>query len=82
MALVADASALLETLPGIELFGIEGRTATGVRGRGASSSLFRDEVSDLSLSAQVKLLRAIGDLTVQRVGGHAIHHVDIRIIGE
>jgi len=37
-------------------------------------------VSDLSLSAQAKLLRAIQDLAVERVGGSATHRVDIRII--
>ena len=33
-------------------------------------TLFLDEVSDLSLSAQAKLLRAIQDLAVERVGGN------------
>jgi transcriptional regulator with PAS, ATPase and Fis domain len=43
-------------------------------------TLFLDEVSDLSLSAQAKLLRAIQDLAVQRVGGQATHTLDIRIV--
>src|SRR5207247_2249874 len=69
-----------------ELFGIEDRTATGVRGRRGKfehadgGTLFLDEVSDLSVSAQAKLLRAIQDLAVERVGGHGSHRVDIRII--
>jgi transcriptional regulator with PAS, ATPase and Fis domain len=42
--------------------------------------LFLDEVSDLSLSAQAKLLRAIQDLAVERVGGNGAHRVDIRIV--
>src|SRR5204863_4217831 len=81
-----NCAALVETLLEAELFGIEERTATGVRGRRGKfehadgGTLFLDEVSDLSLSAQAKLLRAIQDLTVQRVGGHATHHLDIRII--
>jgi transcriptional regulator with PAS, ATPase and Fis domain len=37
-------------------------------------------VSDLSLSAQAKLLRAIQDLAIERVGGHNTHRVDIRIV--
>ena len=41
---------------------------------------FLDEISDLSLSAQAKLLRAIQDLAVERVGGHGARHVDIRIL--
>jgi two-component system, NtrC family, response regulator HydG len=43
-------------------------------------TLFLDEVSDLSLSAQAKLLRAIQDLAVERVGGVGAHPVDIRIV--
>jgi DNA-binding NtrC family response regulator len=81
-----NCAALVETLLEAELFGIEERTATGVRGRrgkfeaAEGGTLFLDEVSDLSLSAQAKLLRAIQDLAVERVGGHATHRVDIRIV--
>jgi len=81
-----NCAALVETLLEAELFGIEDRTATGVRGRRGKfehadgGTLFLDEVSDLSLSAQAKLLRAIQDLAIERVGGHATRRVDIRII--
>jgi DNA-binding NtrC family response regulator len=81
-----NCAALVETLLEAELFGIEDRTATGVRGRRGKfeaadgGTLFLDEVSDLSLSAQAKLLRAIQDLAVERVGGNGVHRVDIRII--
>jgi DNA-binding NtrC family response regulator len=81
-----NCAALVETLLEAELFGIEERTATGVRGRRGKfeaadgGTLFLDEVSDLSMSAQAKLLRAIQDLAVERVGGSATHRVDIRII--
>jgi len=81
-----NCAALVETLLEAELFGIEDRTATGVRGRRGKfehadgGTLFLDEVSDLSLSAQAKLLRAIQDLAVERVGGAATHRVDIRIV--
>jgi DNA-binding NtrC family response regulator len=81
-----NCAALVETLLEAELFGIEERTATGVRGRRGKfehadgGTLFLDEVSDLSVSAQAKLLRAIQDLTVQRVGGQAARRVDVRII--
>ncbi len=81
-----NCAALVETLLEAELFGIEERTATGVRGRRGKfeaadgGTLFLDEVSDLSLSAQAKLLRTIQDLSVERVGGHGAHRVDIRII--
>jgi transcriptional regulator with PAS, ATPase and Fis domain len=81
-----NCAAIVETLVEAELFGIEDRTATGVRGRRGKfecadgGTLFLDEVSDLSLSAQAKLLRAIQDLAVERVGGTGTHKVDIRIL--
>jgi transcriptional regulator with PAS, ATPase and Fis domain len=81
-----NCAALVETLIEAELFGIEERTATGVKGRRGKfenadgGTLFLDEVSDLSLSAQAKLLRAIQDLTVERVGGNGGRRVDVRIV--
>jgi DNA-binding NtrC family response regulator len=81
-----NCAALVETLLEAELFGIEERTATGVRGRRGKfeaadgGTLFLDEVSDLSMSAQAKLLRAIQDLAVERVGSTGTHRVDIRIV--
>jgi len=81
-----NCAAIVETLLEAELFGIEDRTATGVRGRRGKfehaheGTLFLDEVSDLSPAAQAKLLRAIQDLAVERVGGHGTRRVDTRII--
>ncbi|HEY7497953.1 MAG TPA: sigma 54-interacting transcriptional regulator [Vicinamibacterales bacterium] len=81
-----NCAAIVETLLEAELFGIEERTATGVRGRRGKfehahdGTLFLDEVSDLSPSAQAKLLRAIQDLSVERVGGYGARRVDTRII--
>ena len=81
-----NCAAIVETLLEAELFGIEERTATGVRGRRGKfehaheGTLFLDEVSDLSSSAQAKLLRAIQDLSVERVGGCGSRSVDTRII--
>jgi DNA-binding NtrC family response regulator len=81
-----NCAALVETLLEAELFGIEDRTATGVKGRRGKfehadgGTLFLDEVSDLSLSAQAKLLRAIQDLSVERVGGSTPRRLDLRIV--
>ena len=81
-----NCAAIVESLIEAELFGIEDRTATGVRGRRGKfesaddGTLFLDEVSDLSPAAQAKLLRAIQDLTVERVGGYSPRRVDTRII--
>jgi transcriptional regulator with PAS, ATPase and Fis domain len=81
-----NCAAVVETLLEAELFGIEDRTATGVRGRRGKfehadgGTLFLDEVSDLSLSAQAKLLRAIQELAVERVGGQGMRRVNTRIV--
>ena len=81
-----NCAALVETLLEAELFGIEERTATGVRGRRGKfeladgGTLFMDEVSDLSPAAQAKLLRAIQEMSVERVGGHTTRRLDIRIV--
>jgi transcriptional regulator with PAS, ATPase and Fis domain len=81
-----NCAALVETLVEAELFGIEERTATGVRGRRGKfeqadgGTLFLDEVSDLSTTAQAKLLRALQDLAIERVGGQGAHRVDVRIV--
>ena len=81
-----NCAAIVESLLEAELFGIEERTATGVRGRRGKfeqadgGTLFLDEVSDLSSSAQAKLLRVIQDPTVERVGGNGSRRVDVRIV--
>ncbi|OFV92988.1 MAG: hypothetical protein A3G76_01955 [Acidobacteria bacterium RIFCSPLOWO2_12_FULL_65_11] len=81
-----NCAALVDTLLEAELFGIEDRTATGVRGRRGKfeyadgGTLFLDEVSDLSLSAQAKLLRVVQDLHIERVGSSGAHRVDVRIV--
>lgn len=81
-----NCAAIVETLVEAELFGIEDRTATGVRGRRGKfehadgGTLFLDEISDLSLAAQAKLLRAIQELAVERVGGQGVHRIDVRIV--
>jgi transcriptional regulator with PAS, ATPase and Fis domain len=81
-----NCAAIVETLLEAELFGIEDRTATGVRGRRGKfesahdGTLFLDEVSDLSAAAQAKLLRAIQDLSVERVGGGSSRRIDTRIV--
>ncbi|BCS33312.1 hypothetical protein TBR22_A25390 [Luteitalea sp. TBR-22] len=81
-----NCAAIVESLLEAELFGIEERTATGVRGRRGKfeladgGTLFLDEVSDLSSSAQAKLLRVIQEPTIERVGGHGGRRVDVRVI--
>jgi transcriptional regulator with PAS, ATPase and Fis domain len=81
-----NCAALVESLLEAELFGIEERTATGVRGRRGKfeladhGTLFLDEVSDLSPAAQAKLLRVLQDMSIERVGGQGARRVDTRVI--
>lgn len=81
-----NCAALVETLLEAELFGIEERTATGVRGRRGKfeqsdgGTLFLDEVGDLSLTAQAKLLRVLQDMAVERVGGGVSQPIDTRVV--
>jgi transcriptional regulator with PAS, ATPase and Fis domain len=81
-----NCAALVETLFEAELFGIEDRTATGVRGRKGKfelaehGTLFLDEVGDLSPISQAKLLRVLQDLCVERVGGRGPTRINTRVI--
>jgi two-component system, NtrC family, nitrogen regulation response regulator NtrX len=43
-------------------------------------TLFLDEVGDMSTAAQSKVLRALEEGRVTRVGGHRTHEVDVRIV--
>ena len=70
-----------------ELFGHEKGSFTGAtnqrRGwfeRAHGGSLFLDEVGELPLAAQVRLLRILQDGMLQRVGGEADFQVDVRVI--
>jgi len=84
--IAVSGAALVDSLLEAELFGIEDRTATGVRGRPGKFELaeggtfFLDEVAELSRRAQAALLRVLQDLTVERVGGHRTRRVDTRVI--
>ena len=84
--IAVNCAALVDTLVEAELFGIEDRTATGVRGRRGKfeladrGTLFLDEVADLAPTAQAKLLRVLQDMTVERVGAASVQHIDARIV--
>jgi len=79
-------AALPESLLESELFGIEGGVATGVQARvgkfelADGGTLFLDEIGDLEESVQVKLLRALQEREVVRVGGQRPVPVDVRLV--
>jgi two-component system response regulator HydG len=82
-----NCAAITETLLESELFGHEKGAFTGAYRRkegrfrqAHGGSLFLDEVSEMSLAMQVKLLRVLQDREITRVGGEEIMKVDVRII--
>ncbi len=82
-----NVAALSENVIESELFGHEKGAFTGaVQQRSGrfeqadGGTLFIDEVGDIPLSVQVKLLRAIQFGQIQRVGGSKTHVVDVRIV--
>ena len=86
-ALVAlNCAALPESLLESELFGIEGGVATGVHARSGKfeladgGTLFLDEIGDMQPTVQAKLLRAIQEREVVRVGAAKPIPVDVRLV--
>ena len=88
MPLVAlNCAALPENLVEAELFGVERGGFTGAERsrpgrfeRAHGGTLFLDEIATLSLSAQSKILRALQEGEIERVGGTAPIRVDVRVI--
>src|SRR5439155_26164113 len=84
---VINCGALTETLLESELFGHEKGSFTGATGprkglleSAAGGTVFLDEISETSLSFQVKLLRVIQEREIRRVGSNEIIDVNIRLI--
>ena len=82
-----NCAALPDSLVESELFGYEKGAFTGAmeqkKGKfeyANHSTLFLDEIGDMSLSAQSKLLRVLQDGTFYRVGGNSSFFSDVRII--
>ncbi len=82
-----NCAALPEGLVESELFGHERGAFTGAVGahRGCfeeahTGTLFLDEVTEVGPHVQAKLLRAVQEHEVRRVGGTGVRRVDVRII--
>ena len=82
-----NCGALTETLLEAELFGHVKGSFTGAAGdrRGLweeaeGGTLFLDEIGETSMAMQVKLLRALQEGEIRRVGSNAARRVDARII--
>lgn len=82
-----NCAALPESIAESELFGHVKGAFTGAIGNrkgrfetADTGSLFLDEISELPLSIQAKLLRVIQYGEIQRIGDDYVHKVDVRII--
>lgn len=85
--ITVNCAALTETLLESELFGHEKGSFTGAVSRrigrfeqANGGTLFIDEIGDIPIQTQVKLLRALQFGEIQRVGGNEAIKVDVRII--
>jgi transcriptional regulator with PAS, ATPase and Fis domain len=83
-----NCAAIPESLVESELFGYEKGAFSGADAKkigqielAHGGTLFLDEIGDLTLPAQVKLLRVLETRRVQRVGGSESIPVDVRIVG-
>ncbi|HKB70166.1 MAG TPA: sigma-54 dependent transcriptional regulator [Thermoanaerobaculia bacterium] len=82
-----NCAAIPETLLESELFGYERGAFTGADRRklglfevASGSTLFLDEIGDLSLPLQGKILRALQEKEIRRVGGNEAIPVDARVL--
>lgn len=85
--IVVNCGALTETLMEAELFGHERGAFTGaIRKRDGrfkaadGGTIFLDEIAELPLSAQAKLLRVLQEGTFEPLGTNITHKVDVRVI--
>jgi len=85
--IVVNCGAIPENLLESELFGYEKGAFTGAyntkHGKfevADKGTIFLDEIGDMSLSLQVKLLRVLQEKTFERIGGAKTIKVDIRFI--
>jgi DNA-binding NtrC family response regulator len=84
---VVHCAALSPQLLESELFGHEKGAFTGASERRAGrfeeanhGTIFLDEIGEIDAATQVKLLRALGEQTIQRVGSNQNIKVDVRVV--
>lgn len=83
-----NCAAIPETLIESELFGYEGGAFTGASKSGKAGkfeianggTIFLDEIGDLPLNMQAKLLRVLQENEIEKVGSNKIIDIDVRVI--
>jgi transcriptional regulator of acetoin/glycerol metabolism len=81
-----NCAALPRDLLESELFGVEKGAATGVSARPGKfelaheSTLFLDEIGDMALETQAKILRVLQEHEVYRLGGNEPRPADVRVL--
>ncbi|GIO08633.1 Fis family transcriptional regulator [Brevibacillus reuszeri] len=86
--LAVNFSALSDELVESELFGYEEGAFTGAKKGGKiglfeqanGGTIFLDEIGDISLKLQARLLRVLQEKEIMRVGGNKIIPIDVRVI--
>jgi two-component system response regulator HydG len=85
--ITVDCGTLVETLFESELFGHVKGAFTGADANKVGKfelaqhgTLFFDEISNISLEVQAKLLRAVEERKISKVGSHRVISVDVRLI--
>jgi nitrogen regulation protein NR(I) len=85
--MVVNCAAIPETLLESELFGYERGAFTGAAARRIGKfeqahlgTIFLDEIGDISLSVQAKILRVLQERTFQRLGGNETIQTDVRVL--
>jgi DNA-binding NtrC family response regulator len=84
---VVDCGGLPPTLIESELFGHERGSFTGASSdregafeRADGGTIFLDELGELPLELQPKLLRALGEHEIRKLGGKRVRRVDVRVV--
>jgi two-component system nitrogen regulation response regulator NtrX len=82
-----NCAAIPQTLIEAELFGYQKGSFTGAvsdkRGKfeiADKGTIFLDEIADMSLEAQAKVLRVLEEMQIERIGGVSTIQIDVRVI--